>query len=103
MSLRPPRNQELVLAAHSQLKRRSTPNSGRLQRHRHGRHWPPALPFYHSHAAAALGESHSPSRISKMVLSTVKIGPLPHTVDTAIFEMWLGSLSRHQGLSIPVV
>ena len=31
MSLPPPRNQELVLAAHSQLKRRSTPNSGWLQ------------------------------------------------------------------------
>ncbi len=75
MSLRPPRNQELVLAAHSQLKRRSTPNSGWLQRHRHGRHWQPELPTCHNHAAAALGESHSPSRISKMVLSTVKIGP----------------------------
>ena len=37
--------------------------------------WPPALPSCHNHAAAALGESHIPSRISKMVLSTVKIGP----------------------------
>ena len=81
MSLRPPRNQELVLAAHSQLKRRSTPNSGRLQRHRHGRHWPPTLPSCHNHAAAALGESHSPSHISKMVLSTVKIGPPNWTIE----------------------
>ena len=47
--------------------------------------------------------SQSPSHISKMVLSTVKIGPPAHTVDTTIFEMWLGSLSTHQGLSIPVV
>ena len=30
-------------------------------------------------------------------------GPPPLTVDTAIFEMWLGSLSRHKGLAIPVV
>ena len=37
------------------------------------------------------------------VLSTVKSGPPPHTVDTAIFEMSLGSLSAHQGLAIPVV
>ena len=37
------------------------------------------------------------------VLSTVKSGPPALTVDSAIFEMWLGSLSRHQGLAIPVV
>ena len=43
------------------------------------------------------------SRISKMVLSTVNLGPPPRTVDTTIFEMWLGSLSTHRGLSIPVV
>ncbi len=30
-------------------------------------------------------------------------GSPPLTVDTAIFEMWLGSLSTHQGLAIPVV
>ena len=29
-------------------------------------------------------------------------GPPTHTVDTTIFEMWLGSLSTHPGLSIPV-
>ena len=43
------------------------------------------------------------SRISKMLLSTVNSGPPPLTVDTTIFEMWLGSLSTHEGLSIPVV
>ena len=37
------------------------------------------------------------------VLSTVHVGPPTHTVDTTIFEMWLGNLSTHQGLSIPVV
>ena len=44
-----------------------------------------------------------PSDISKTVPSTVPFGPPPHTVDTAIFEMSLGSLSAHQGLAIPVV
>ena len=38
-----------------------------------------------------------------MVLPTVKSVPPPLTVDTAIFEMSLGSLSAHQGLAIPVV
>ena len=40
---------------------------------------------------------------SASVLDFVKSGPPPLTVDTAIFEMWLGNLSTHQGLSIPVV
>ena len=40
---------------------------------------------------------------SASVLDFVKSGPPPLTVDPAIFEMWLGSLSRHQGLAIPVV
>ena len=40
---------------------------------------------------------------SASVLDFVKFGPPPHTVDTAVFEMWLGSLSTHQGLAIPVV
>ena len=31
------------------------------------------------------------------------IGPPQRTVDTTIFEMWLGRLSTHQGLSNPVV
>ena len=31
------------------------------------------------------------------------IGPPPRTVDTTIFEMWLGSLSTHRGLSIPAL
>ena len=47
-------------------------------------------------------DHRAPSHISKTVLSTVKIGPPPLTVDTSVFEMWLGSLSRHQGLAIPV-
>ena len=37
------------------------------------------------------------------VLRTLPLGPPPRTVDTAIFEMWLGSLSPHRGLSIPVL
>ena len=40
---------------------------------------------------------------SASVLDFVQSGPPTHTVDTTIFEMWLGNLSRHQGLSIPVV
>ena len=40
---------------------------------------------------------------SASVLDFVQSGPPPLTVDTAIFEMWLGSLSAHRGLSIPVV
>ena len=43
------------------------------------------------------------SRISKMVLSTVNLGPPRFTVDTTIFEMQLGSLSKHTGLAIPVL
>ena len=39
---------------------------------------------------------------SASVLDFVKSGPPTHTVDTTIFEMWLGSLSTHRGLSIPV-
>ena len=35
--------------------------------------------------------------------STVCPGPPPRTVDTTIFEMWLGSLSTHRGLSIPAL
>ena len=40
---------------------------------------------------------------SASVLDFVKSGPPPLTVDTTVFEMWLGSLSTHKGLSIPVV
>ena len=40
---------------------------------------------------------------SASVLDFVKSGPPPLTVDTTIFEMWLGRLSTHQGLAIPVV
>ena len=39
---------------------------------------------------------------SASVLDFVKSSPPTHTVDTTIFEMWLGNLSTHQGLSIPV-
>ena len=38
----------------------------------------------------------------RKVRSTVHSGPPTHTVDTTIFEMWLGNLSTHPGLSIPV-
>ena len=37
------------------------------------------------------------------VLDFVKFGGLSVPVDTAIFELWLGSLSTHPGLSIPVL
>ena len=33
------------------------------------------------------------------VRKTVRFDPPPLTVDTTIFEMWLGRLSTHQGLS----
>ena len=39
---------------------------------------------------------------SASFLDFVQSGPPRHTVDTTIFEMWLGNLSTHQGLSIPV-
>ena len=54
-------------------------------------------------AAVAAGIVFSLMIILEMVLPTVNLGPPTHTVDTTIFEMWLGSLSTHQGLSIPVV
>ena len=49
------------------------------------------------------GDHRPPSQSSKIVPPTIHLGPPAHTVDTAIFEMWLGSLSTHQGLAIPVV
>ena len=39
---------------------------------------------------------------SASVLDFVKSSPPTHTVDNTIFEMWLGSLSMHRGLAIPV-
>ena len=48
-------------------------------------------------------DHRAPNHISKTVPPTVHLGPPPLTVDTAIFELWLGSLSAHRGLSIPVV
>ena len=58
---------------------------------------------YHNGRVAGPWEAHSPSHISKMALPTVQLGPPTFMVDTTIFELWLGSLSTHQGLSIPVV
>ena len=40
---------------------------------------------------------------SASVLDFVQSGPPLRTVDTTIFEMWLGSLSTHRGLSIPAL
>ena len=40
---------------------------------------------------------------SNVVLPSVSLGPPRFTVDTTIFEMWLGSLSKHTGLAIPVL
>ena len=37
------------------------------------------------------------------VVSSVNGSPPLRTVDTTIFEMWLGSLSTHRGLSIPAL
>ena len=37
------------------------------------------------------------------VCNMVPLGPPRFTVDTTIFEMWLGSLSKHRGLAIPVL
>ena len=48
------------------------------------------------------GLSYNAITSSKVVLSTVNSGPPPFTVDTTIFELWVGSLSRHTGLAIPV-
>ena len=39
---------------------------------------------------------------SASVLDFVKSSPPTLPVDTAVFEMWLGSLSTHRGLAIPV-
>ena len=40
---------------------------------------------------------------SASVLDFVKSSPPTQTVDTIIFEMWLGSLSTHPGLSVPAL
>ena len=48
------------------------------------------------------GEVQARILISKTVLPSVNSSPPPHTVDSTVFEMWLGSLSAHQGLAIPV-
>ena len=42
-------------------------------------------------------DSNSPTWCGKVMSA-----PPTHTVDATIFEMWLGNLSTHQGLSIPV-
>ena len=46
--------------------------------------------------------AYSPTT-SPNIHNTVRVGAPPRTVDTAIFEMWLGSLSTHRGLSIPAL
>ena len=51
----------------------------------------------------AIKHHRAPNHISKTVPPTVHSGPPTLTVDTAIFEMSLGSLSSHEGLVIPVV
>ena len=43
------------------------------------------------------------SSLLKCGPSIAHVCPPPLTVDTAIFEMWLGNLSAHQGLAISVV
>ena len=43
------------------------------------------------------------TRESASVLDFVQSSPPQLTVDTAIFEISLGSLSTHRGLAIPVV
>ena len=44
-------------------------------------------------------KAYSPIHISKMVVSTVSGGGPKLTVGRTIFEMWMGRLSTHQGLS----
>ena len=56
----------------------------------------------HSRAVADCGGPAKLSHISKMVLSIVKFGGPSLAVDTTVFEMWVGSLSTHPGLAIPV-
>ena len=43
------------------------------------------------------------TREGASLLDFVQPGPPRFTVDTTIFEMWLGSLSKHTGLAIPVL
>ena len=57
------------------LKRRSTPDSGCLQRLRHGRHLPPPMPSCHNREVAGPGEPAKASHISKMLLPTIHSGP----------------------------
>ena len=64
-----------------------------------------ATTLYHAIMPAEMASvgSQDPNHISKTVPPIVQLGPPTHTVDITIFEMWIGSLSTHQGLSIPVV
>ncbi len=56
-------------------------------------------PPRHNCGAAALGEPPRPSHISKMVLSTVKIGPPTYTVDRTVFKLWLGTCEPSEALN----
>ena len=49
------------------------------------------------------GEKAQEIPLNGSVVSTVDVRPPRFTVDTTIFEMWLGSLSKHTGLAIPVL
>ncbi len=49
------------------------------------------------------GRASEKVALEPSVLSTVHVGPPMRTVDTTIFEMWLGSLSTHRGLAISVL
>ena len=58
----------------------------------------------HHHTLAR--RAHQPRSVcgpTSIALHVVQGDPPPRTVDTTIFEMWLGSLSTHRGLSIPAL
>ena len=64
---------------------------------------PPALMDRRTGLPNVLRVQAFSGRLARMEPYWAATGPPTHTVDTTIFEMWLGNLSTHQGLSIPVV
>ena len=70
--------------------------------HRHSRRRSNTLYGAYAGRQFLAGRATERVALDASVLSTVPSGPPPLTVDTTIFEMWLGSLSTHRGLAIPV-
>ena len=97
---------------HLSLRRRRSDNWGRAALNVHcwirdtpdGIDEPPTLAGRRLGRLAGIACLNSQIRTSqRKVRKSVRLGPPALTVDTAIFEMSLGSLSAHQGLAIPVV